>query len=101
MKSHESRVSSLSWNPKLSLLSSGSQDGSIHNYDPRLAQFQVQTLKAHKLDVCGLQWSTNHRFLASGGNDNVVNVWDTYGCDPWTSPSHSFHSHTAAIKVNM
>ena len=71
----------------------------MHNYDPRMAQFHVGTLKAHKLDVCGLKWSTNGRFLASGGNDNVINIWDTYDRDPWTTPSHSFDLHTAAVKV--
>lgn len=99
LKSHQSRVSSLSWRPKSVLLSSGSQNGKIHNYDPRMAQYHVQTLKAHRLDVCGLKWSENGRFLASGGNDNVVNVWDTYHNDPWGAPSHSFKAHTAAVKV--
>ncbi len=99
MKSHPSRVSSLSWRPKSVLLSSGSQSGKVHNYDPRMAQFHVQTLNAHKLDVCGLKWSTNGRFLASGGNDNVINIWDTYNHDPWTSPNCSFKSHIAAVKV--
>ena len=99
LKSHQSRVSSLSWRPKSVLLSSGSQNGKIHNYDPRMAQFHVQTLSAHRLDVCGLRWSGNGRFLASGGNDNVVNIWDTYHNDPWGAPSHSFKAHTAAVKV--
>lgn len=100
MKTHESRVSSLSWRPKCSLLSTGSQDGHVHNYDPRMAQYHVQTLSVHKLDVCGLKWSASGRFLASGGNDNVVNIWDTYHHDPWSSPRHSFKSHTAAVKVS-
>lgn len=71
----------------------------MHNYDPRVAQFQVQALNAHTLDVCGLKWSSNGRFLASGGNDNVVHIWDTYSADPWTAPSHSHRAHTAAVKV--
>lgn len=99
MRSHDSRVSSLSWRPKSSLLSSGSQDGHVHNYDPRMGQFLVHTLNAHKLDVCGLKWSNNGRFLASGGNDNTVNVWDTYTQDPWTAPHLSFKAHIAAVKV--
>lgn len=100
MHSHETRVSSLSWNSKFSLLSSGSQSGNVHNYDIRKANFHVHSLSGHSLDVCGLQWSPNGRFLASGGNDNLINIWDTYHHDPWSNPSHTFKSHTAAVKVS-
>lgn len=99
MRTHDSRVSSLAWDPCSSLLSSGSQSGVIHNYDARMAQFHRNTLKAHTLDVCGLRWAPNGRFLASGGNDNVVNIWDTYSQDPWQAPAHTFKEHTAAVKV--
>ena len=99
MKTHESRVDSLAWSPKTSLLSSGDQQGFIHHYDPRMAQFHVASVRAHMMDVCGLQWSPNGRFLASGGNDNVVKIWDTYNKDTWNSPAHTIKHHTAAVKV--
>ena len=99
MKTHESRVDSLAWSPKTSLLSSGDQQGFIHHYNPRMAQFHVASVRAHQMDVCGLQWSPNGRFLASGGNDNVVKIWDTYSKDTWNSPAHTIKHHTAAVKV--
>ena len=99
MKTHESRVDSLAWSPKTSLLSSGDQQGFIHHYDPRMAQFHIASVRAHQMDVCGLQWSPNGRFLASGGNDNVVKIWDTYSKDTWNSPAHTIKHHTAAVKV--
>ena len=99
MSTHSSRVSSLAWEGRGNLLTSGSQAGHIHNYDTRAAHFHTQSLQSHTLDVCGLKWSPNGRFLASGGNDNVVNVWDTFSQDSWSSPTHSFRKHTAAVKV--
>ena len=99
MRSHDSRVSSLAWNSRSGLLSSGSQSGQVHNYDPRVALFHKHVLKAHTMDVCGLRWSPNGRFLASGGNDNIVNVWDTMSRDTWSAPVHTFKDHSAAVKV--
>ena len=101
MHTHDSRVNCIAWNPHTSLLSSGSQSGSIHNYDVRLAQFHVSSLESHSRDVCGLQWSPNGRFLASGGDSNVVCIWDTHSRDPWTDPAHILREHTAAIKVRI
>ena len=99
MRTHDSRVGSLAWNPRTNLLSTASQSGDIHNYDARLAQFHVASLKSQSLDVCGLAWSPNGRFLASGGDSNLVCIWDTYSRDPWTTPAHTLSEHTAAIKV--
>ena len=99
MHTHDSRVSSLAWNPRTSLLSSASQSGTIHNYDVRLAQFHIGSLKSKSLDVCGLSWSPNGRFLAGGGDSNMVCIWDTLSRDPWTSPAHTLTEHTAAVKV--
>jgi len=99
MRSHTSRVSSLAWDHRTNLLTSGAQSGHIHNYDVRIAQFHTNTLKAHTLDVCGIKWSPSGRFLASGGNDNLVNVWDTRVRNPWSAPAHVFKEHTAAVKA--
>ena len=98
--SHNSRVSTMAWNSVKGLLSSGSQRGFLHHYDPRLAQYHISSSHAHRLDVCGLKWSPSGRLLASGGNDNVVQVWDMYKQDPWSSPAHSFKEHSAAVKVS-
>ena len=100
MRTHQSRVDSLAWSPKTGLLSSGDQQGFIHHYDPRMAQFHLASVRAHQMDVCGLQWSPNGRFLASGGNDNVVKIWETYNKSSWNSPAHTIKHHTAAVKVS-
>ena len=99
MRSHNSRVSSLAWNPHNNLLCAGSQSGAIHIYNTKQAQFHMTTLEAHTMDVCGLSWSTNGGFLASGGNDNIVCIWDTYSQDPWSFPAYTLKEHNAAIKV--
>ena len=101
MRSHNSRVGAITWNPfQTNLLSSGSQAGHIHHYDIRMAHYHTHSpIKAHSLDVCGVKWSPNGRLLASGGNDNLVNVWDSYGKDSWSAPLYTFKDHTAAVKV--
>ena len=101
MHTHETRVNTLAWNPCTNLLSSASQSGTIHNYDVRLAQFHVGSIKSHSVDVCGLRWSPNGRFLASGGDSNVVCLWDTHSRDPWTTPIHILKEHAAAVKVEI
>ena len=101
MRTHDSRVNSLAWNPRTNLLSSASQSGTIHNYDVRLAQFHIGSLKSQSLDVCSLSWSPSGRFLASGGDSNMVCIWDTHSRDPWASPAHTIREHTAAVKVKI
>ena len=101
LETHESRVSSLSWEPHSTLLSTGSQSGSIHHHDIRDPQpVATHELNAHGLEVCGLRWSPTGRLLASGGNDNIVNVWDPFStATGWRAPSHTFTQHTAAVKA--
>ena len=101
IQTHESRVSSLSWDPRgTTFLSSGSQSGSIHHHDTRDPQpVAAHELNAHSLEVCGLRWSPTGRLLASGGNDNIVNVWDPSSGTGWGTPSQTFTEHTAAVKA--
>lgn len=100
IQTHDSRVSSLSWEPRNTLLSTGSQSGSIHHHDIRDPQpVAAHELNAHSLEVCGLRWSPTGRLLASGGNDNIVNVWDPFSSAGWGAPSQTFTGHTAAVKA--
>jgi cell division cycle 20, cofactor of APC complex len=96
MKSHTSRVGSLSWNEHI--LTSGSRDGSIHHHDVRVAKHHVATLKLHDQEVCGLRWSPDGRHLASGANDNIVGVWDSNMIHD-SQPLHSFREHSSAVKA--
>lgn len=96
MKSHTSRVGSLSWNQHV--LTSGSRTGEIHHHDVRVRDHHVSSLKAHDQEVCGLKWSTDGRHLASGGNDNLVAVWDN-NMNHESTPLHAFREHRAAVKA--
>ena len=83
------------------LLASSSRSGEVHIYNTRARNMLVETVKGHKHEVCGLKWSPNGRYLASGGNDCLVQVWDTCGRSPWTTPKHTFKEHKAAVKVSV
>lgn len=101
---HSARVSSLSWNN--ALLSSGSRDSKILNYDVRLARPIVSLFEAHTQEVCGLKWSPEGNYLASGGNDNMLMIWDyastsgsTSESVPTAKPLHKLDHHQAAVKA--
>ena len=94
MRSHYSRVASLSWNEHI--LSSGSRSGVIHHHDVRVRYHHVATLDGHAQEICGLKWSPDGRYLASGSNDNTVVIWDkNYARDP----IYVFNEHRAAVKA--
>lgn len=90
---HQGRVTSLSWNG--SILSSGSYDSTIRNWDVRLRNPHVSSFLGHSQDVCGLRWSFDGKQLASGGNDDLVNIWQL----GQESPQFSFQEHQAAAKA--
>jgi cell division cycle protein 20 (cofactor of APC complex) len=101
MKSHSSRVGSLSWNSYI--LSGGSKVGLIHNHDVRVADHHIGTLNGHNQEVCGLKWSNGGQYLASGGNDNTIQIWSnsmTHNTDN-NKPVFTFTEHQAAVKVNL
>ncbi|GFQ97760.1 cell division cycle protein 20 homolog [Trichonephila clavata] len=99
MRSHVSRIPSLSWNSYI--LSSGSRTGAIHHHDVRNENHHVGTLAGHTQEICGLRWSLDGRYLASGGNDNLVNIWtsDAGIGQSEASPLHTFNEHQAAVKA--
>ncbi|XP_071039762.1 cell division cycle protein 20 homolog [Parasteatoda tepidariorum] len=99
MKSHTTRVPSLSWNSYI--LSSGSRTGVIHHHDVRVSEHHVGTLINHTQEICGLKWSLDGRYLASGGNDNLVNIWSADAGVGQTDaqPLHTFNEHQAAVKA--
>ena len=71
---HNNRVSCLSWNNNI--LSSGSKDRYIKNFDIRIKVPEISRIKKHKQEVCSLKYSIEGDLLASGGNDNMVYIWD-------------------------
>ncbi|KAG8178686.1 hypothetical protein JTE90_011613 [Oedothorax gibbosus] len=99
MKSHSSRIPSMSWNSYI--LSSGCRTGVIHHHDVRVAEHHVGTLSNHTQEICGLRWSLDGRHLASGGNDNLVNVWSSSAGIGQNDgrPLHTFNEHQAAVKA--
>ena len=70
IKSHTTRIPSLSWSNHI--LTSGSQSGIINHNDVRIAKSLTSTLISHSSEVCGLEWRADGQMLASGGNDNMV-----------------------------
>ena len=74
IEAHEDRVSCLSWN--LYMLSSGSKDRYIKNFDVRNKYPEISEIKKHKEEICSLKYSYEGDLLSSGGNDNVVYIWD-------------------------
>jgi cell division cycle protein 20 (cofactor of APC complex) len=93
ISSHNVRIGALSWNERV--MSSGSENGSIHNHDVRIAHSKVSEYNGHSSDVCGLKWSFDGSQLASGGNDNFVNIWDIRT----SSARFSNNEHTASVKA--
>lgn len=92
-KGHTGRVSSLAWRD--SMLSTGSRDRKILQFDLRCPDAFFARHQVHRQEVCGLKWSFNGMQLASGGNDNKLCLWDIR-C---TLPLVKFNDHHAAVKA--
>ena len=74
IEAHNNRVSCLSWNDNI--LSSGSKDRYIKNFDIRMKCPEISKIKKHKQEICSLKYSIEGDLLASGGNDNIAYIWD-------------------------
>ena len=74
IEAHNNRVSCLSWNDYI--LSSGSKDRYIKNFDIRMKCPEISKIKRHKQEICSLKYSIEGDLLASGGNDNIAYIWD-------------------------
>lgn len=61
MKSHTTRVGSLTWN--CHIVTSGACNGQIHLHDVRISKHHVSTLKFHEQEVCGLKWREDGRLI--------------------------------------
>ncbi|KAJ4456998.1 putative Cell division cycle 20.1; cofactor of APC complex [Paratrimastix pyriformis] len=95
LRGHEDRVASLAWNG--SIVSAGSRDTSIINFDVRLPDPRIATMSGfHQQEVCSLRWSPDGTQLASGGNDNQLFIWDSMQLH---QPLHSLMGHQGAVKA--
>jgi WD40 repeat protein len=74
IEAHKERISSLVWNNYI--LSSGSKDKLIKNFDVRSQDVEISKIHQHKQEVCALKYSPEGDLLSSGGNDNVCYIWD-------------------------
>jgi cell division cycle protein 20 (cofactor of APC complex) len=90
---HTSRVGSLSWNHHI--LTSGSMDSTILNYDLRIPSPIISQFSHHEGEVCGLKWSPDGSKLASGGNDNRLNVWQLQ----YPHPLFTRNDHKACVRA--
>ncbi|KAE8720199.1 UDP-glycosyltransferase 89A2-like [Hibiscus syriacus] len=87
---HSGRIASTAWNGRI--LTSGSSDKSIINYDVRAANSMASCIKQHADE------STEGNRLASGGNENLLYIWEA----PKMSSSkflHRLSDHCAAVKA--
>ena len=71
---HKDKVTCLSWNSYV--LSSGSKDKIIKNFDVRNKNAEISKIEKHKQIICSLKYSPEGDLLSSGGNDNIVYIWD-------------------------
>jgi cell division cycle protein 20 (cofactor of APC complex) len=90
---HTARVGSLSWNNHI--LTSGSMDSTILNFDLRTPSPILSQFSNHEGEVCGLKWSPDGSKLASGGNDNRLNVWQLQ----YPRPLFTRQDHQACVRA--
>ena len=74
IEAHSDRISSLAWNGYI--ITSGSKDKVIKNFDVRIQDSEISKIRQHKQEVCALRYSPDGELLASGGNDNACYIWD-------------------------
>ena len=74
IEAHSDRISSLAWNGYV--VSTGSKDKLIKNFDVRIQDSEISKIRQHKQEVCALRYSLEGDLLASGGNDNTSYIWD-------------------------
>ena len=74
IEAHSDRISSLAWNGYV--VTSGSKDKVIKNFDVRCQESEISKIRQHKQEVCALRYSPEGDLLASGGNDNTAFIWD-------------------------
>ena len=96
MSGHHSRVISLAWNQHL--VSSGSRQGTIINFDVRADAPIISRWKQQTREVCQLAWSPDGTTLASGSNDDTVGIWDIKASTS-SKPRFQFTGHVAAVKA--
>lgn len=94
LKLHDQRVGALAWNNNL--ITSGSRDRYISQFDIRVGQPSVKKFSGHRQEVCGLRWSPDRTHLASGGNDNKLLVWSVQNQE---KPQQVYAEHIAAVKA--
>ena len=74
IEAHSDRISSLAWNGYI--VTSGSKDKVIKNFDVRIQEGEISKIRQHKQEVCALRYSPDGEMLSSGGNDNTCYIWD-------------------------
>jgi WD40 repeat protein len=92
-KEHKERVGVIATLDN-NVISSGSQDFNIFNYDLRQKKC-ISSFIAHNQEVCGLKWSSDEQTLASGGNDNKIYLWN-FSTSKFL---HKFSGHKSAVKA--
>ncbi|KAJ5216362.1 NACHT and WD40 domain protein, partial [Penicillium cinerascens] len=75
LEGHSDSVLSVTFSPDGHLLASGSEDRTIHLWDPPTGSI-IQTLEGHSDSVNSLSFSPDGHLLASGSNDKTLRIWN-------------------------
>jgi WD40 repeat protein len=85
LRGHTSQVASLAFNPRGSLLASGSDDRMIALWSVPSGH-RVDVWKAHTDQVRGLSFDATGQTLASGSEDSTIRLWDVASRRPLGQP---------------
>lgn len=95
-RDHCDRVSCASWHG--AILSTGSHDKSIINWDVRIRDARISAYHGHHEEVNGIAYNVDGSQLVSGGADRLINLWDTATRQPILLGGGD-DTHMASIKA--
>ncbi len=72
---HQTRISTIAFDPTCKRLVSGDENGKIFVWDLASGTIE-QGFEGHVGQVNEIKWSPNGRWIASGGSDSTARVWD-------------------------
>ena len=77
------------------IVTSGSRDSLIINWDLRVPVARVMTYEGHQGGVDVVKWNHDRSTLASGGNDTNIHLWSSHN----TTLPIEIESHTTTVKA--
>ncbi|KAJ5066468.1 lissencephaly-1 [Anaeramoeba ignava] len=78
LEGHQEAIVSIKYHPKLTLIGTVSEDGTIKIWDYEMGEYK-RTLRGHKGVVQALDWSEDGSILVTSSADLSIKLWDTNG----------------------